>query len=527
MSEQEPWAPADRTVVELLRRQADRYGDRPLIACAGAERSFAGLAAAAARTAGALQRAGIGPGDRVALFIDNRIEFLDHFLGCAWLGAVAVPLNTALRGAGLEHQLRDSGARLLVGQGGITERLAAFPLPATLERIWLLDPEPAQVEVPVEPADTDGPAVPAAGVGPGTPVMVMYTSGTTGSAKGVVCPHAQLYWWGRNVAEQLEITAADVLYTCLPMFHINALGTVFQGLLTGARVEVGPRFSASQNWERLAASGATVTYLLGSMVTILAGRPAAAADAAHRVTRALAPSTPEAIGKLFVERFGIELVDSYGSTETNAVLAAALGAQRPGLIGPVRTGYQARVVDESDTPVPDGEAGELVLRADEPFAFASGYLGRPEQTVAAWRNLWFHTGDRVVRFPDGWYRFLDRMSDSIRRRGENISSFDVEQAVGAHPAVVQVAAYALPAEVGEDEVAVAVVPDPAAQLSEEAVVRWCEGRLPYFAVPRFVRFVAELPTTENGKVRKRALRDDGGAPCWDRTVAGVVVSRDR
>lgn len=524
-------APRERTIPGLLARRAEHLAGKPLFRFGELERSYAEMAEAVARTAGTLSAYGIVAGDRVAVMSENRCEALDLMLGCPWMGAIVVPINPALRGPGLEHQLRNSEARLLVVEEALVAALLTVSIPPTLEQVWTLadaaehDAPGGRLAVPVRPLpDSPGP-VPAAAVTPATVAAILYTSGTTGPAKGVQCPHAQFYWWGHQVATQLEIAASDVLYTCLPVYHVNAFGAFFQALVAGATFHLGPRFSASRMLDRLIESRATVTYLLGAMVSMVELRPPSGTDRAHQVTRALAPASSARQMATFQDRFGIELVEAYGSTETNAVIGAPLGQQRSGWMGQVRDGFEARVVDEEDNPVPDGQPGELVLRAREPFALSVGYYREPGKTVEAWRNLWFHTGDQVERSPDGWFRFRDRLSDSIRRRGENISSFDVEEVIRAHPRVEQAAAYALPSELGEDEVAVAVVPVAGASLSEEEVVRWCEPRLAYFAVPRYVRFVAELPLTENGKVRKAVLRAAAAASCWDREAAGIVLAR--
>ena len=514
-----------------MRAQAERYGAKPLLRTGAIERSYQQMADAVARAGGLLADAGIAPGDRVALMSANRAELLDLILGCAWIGAVAVPLNTALRGAALQHQLTHSGARLLVLESGLVPVLQAVTAPRALRRVWLLDATPGTA---VPTAGNDGPdfepmpgiasARPPADVTPASTAAILYTSGTTGPAKGADCPHGQFYWWGANVGDLLGIGPADVLYTCLPLFHVNALGAFFQALLGGATYHLGPRFSASALLRQLDESGATVTYLLGAMVSILGSRDPSARDTGHQVTRALAPSATAQQHAEWKSRFGIELVDCYGSTETNAVLGAPPGQQRPGWMGPVRPGFEVRAVDDQDNDLPPGVTGELVVRAAEPFAMFNGYFRNPGQTIGAWRNLWFHTGDLVERSDDGWFRFRDRLSDSIRRRGENISSYDVEAALAAHPGVRHVAAYALASELGEEEVAVAVVTE-APSVSPEDLVRWCEGRLAYFAVPRFIRFVDDLPRTESGKVRKSVLRDEGRPPCWDRESVGVRVSR--
>ena len=239
---------------------------------------------------------------------------------------------------------------------------------------------------------------------------------------------------------------------------------------------------------------------------------------------ALAPAVPAQFHAEFTERFGFGLLDGYGSTETNCIMGAPLAEQRPGLMGRLLDGFSARVVDAQDNELPDGEAGELMLRADEPFAFATGYFGMPEKTVEAWRNLWFHTGDRVVRESDGFYRFIDRMKDAIRRRGENISSYEVEQVLVSHPQVENAAVFPVRSELAEDEVMAAVVLRPGEKLAYEALLDYCQPRMPYFAVPRYLEYVDALPVTENGKVTKYKLRERGiTAATWDREKAGYKL----
>jgi crotonobetaine/carnitine-CoA ligase len=438
---------------------------------------------------------------------------------------IAVPINTATRGAQLEHVLRNSEPQALVADGSLVGWLDHVDAAIVPQQLWSFEAEAPESVAgrPVTAPPAAAEPLPPHPVRPGDTAAILYTSGTTGPSKGVCCPHAQFYWWGVLVSEILGIEEGDVLYTCLPLFHTNALTAFVQALVSGGTFELGPRFSASQFWGRVRQAGADVTYLLGAMVSILMGRGAGPADRDHRVRVALAPATPPWLFEPFRERFGVQLVEGYGSTETNCPIAPERpGDARPGYMGPVRPGFAARVVDEEDQQVADGTAGELVLRHEQPFAFATGYYRMPEQTVQAWRNLWFHTGDRVVREPDGWYRFIDRAKDAIRRRGENISSWEVEQVLVGHRAVQAAAAFPVPSELGEDEVMAAIVLEPGATLSPEDLIAHCEPRLAYFAVPRYVEFVSELPLTENGKVRKQVLRERGvTSSTWDREAANV------
>jgi crotonobetaine/carnitine-CoA ligase len=294
----------------------------------------------------------------------------------------------------------------------------------------------------------------------------------------------------------LGVEEGDVLVTPLPLFHSNALNSFYQALLMGAHVVYLERFSVSGFFASLAEHKATVTYLLGAMVPMLLSRSPSPREKAHAVRIALAPGVPEKFRVEFAARSGIALLDGYGSTETN---------------------FEARVVDEDDNELPDGEAGELMLRAAEPYAFARGYFGMPDKTVEAWRNLWFHSGDRVLREKDGQFRFLDRLKDAIRRRGENISSFEVEQVLISHPEIAAAAVFPVGSELAEDEVMAAILRKPESRLSELELIAFCEPRLPRFALPRFLEFVTELPRTENGKVQKFKLRERGIGPgTWDR-----------
>ncbi len=524
MSDALPLPPAARTLPGLLRFQAERWGTRPLLSLDGHEWTHADPARIAAQRASTLQAAGIERGDRVLLMCGNRPEFLDAFLGCGWTGAVAVPVNTAAMGPQIGYFLANSGARLLIIEAAYLDRLSQADLRATaLQQVWVIGELPANAAdlcagLPCQALPPLAPELAAAApaeLGPGDTLALMYTSGTTGPSKGVICPQAQYVWWGFNSAQILGVGSDDVLCTTLPLFHINALNTFAQAALLGCRVVFLPRFSASGFWAAMQQCNASVVYLLGAMVPMLLAQPPSEAERAHRVRVGLGPGVPASAADSFSQRTGVTLLEGYGSTETNFVIATSPEAPQRGVMGQVRPGFQARVVDEADNELPSGEAGELLLRADEPFVFSNGYFGMPDKTVEAWRNLWFHTGDRVVREADGTLRFVDRLKDAIRRRGENISSWEVEQVLLAHPAVAGVAVFPVQSELAEDEVMAAVVPrQPLAAEADFVAALWafCEARLPYFALPRFVELVAELPRTENGKVQKFKLRDRGVGP---------------
>jgi carnitine-CoA ligase len=515
----------DRTLPAILKTQAARHGDRPLVTVGAQSWSFRQTRDIAARRGGTLREAGIQRGDRVAALCGNIPELLELVLGCGWIGAVLVPLNTAAMGPQIGYYLRDSGARLLVTEPAFLGRLKLVgdePLP--IERIWVTGDHCGLVAAEPFPDWSD--PVDAEAMLPGDPFAVLYTSGTTGPSKGVICPHAHYYWWGWNSAALLEVQGGDVLCTTMPLFHINALNTLAQALLTGAHMVLEGRFSASGFWPTMAARSATVVYLLGAMVPILLAQPAGGMERGHRVRRGLGPGVPADLMAAFTARTGVELVDDYGSTETNFVTGATVAKRQPDMMGPIRPGFEAIVADEHDIQVPAGAPGELLLRVREPFAFAAGYLGRPEQTIQAWRNLWFHTGDRVAQDADSNFRFIGRLKDVIRRRGENISSHEVEQVLLSHPDIEVAAAFPVASDLAEDEVMVVLTLCAARALDPIALMGFCETRMPHFAIPRYVEVMPDLPRTESGKIQKFKLRERGvTAGTWDRQAAGYVVRR--
>ncbi|MFH8484024.1 AMP-binding protein [Streptomyces longisporoflavus] len=491
------------TIPDLVEAAAARHGERTFLTVDGTRRTYARTRTAAATMAGALAARGCRPGDRVAALLSNRVELVDLVLGCAWLGAVVVPLNTALHGRLLRHALDEARPRFLY----VEEELAArVKETGYAGRVWVTGARQA-------PVPHTGKALDPHPSRPGDTAAVLFTSGTTGPSRGVRCPHAQFAWWGRNVADSLRLTSADTLYTCLPLFHTNALNALAQAMTVGASVVVDRRFSASRHWARAAETGATCVYVLGAMVPMLLAQPPGPGDRAHRVWRGLGPGTPGPLWETFRERFGVTLVDGFGSTETNLVIGSVPEDCRPGYMGTVRDGFEARVVDAGSACVPDGVPGELVVRTARAHAFATGYVGDPERPLGAW----WRTGDRVVREADGWFRFVDRLKDCIRRRGENISSYEVETALRAHPDIAECAAFPVASELAEDEVMVAVVPRAGRSLEPAEVARHCAAELPGFAVPRFVDVVGQLPLTETGKVRKSVLRERGvSGATWDR-----------
>lgn len=510
-----------RTLPRILSLQAARHGDKALIASATRSITYAGAPAVAARSAGRLAAAGIRAGDRVIAFLPNGMDLVELWFGAAWLGAVLAPINTAFRGPQLHHALALAEPALIVTDRQLLEHLRDPDVRTAVKSrtciTGMTDTADLHGDLPAIPLPAAGEPLAAHAARPGDPIAILYTSGTSGPSKGVICPHAQFFWWGVLTGEALDVTSGDVLFTTLPFFHTNALNSMWQALLAGATFTFAERFSASQFWDQAQQAGATVTYLLGAMVHILLKAPPGPGEKDHRMRVGLSPATSPELVEQFHQRFGVRLIEGYGSTETNMIMSNVNGGYAPGTMGRVQPGFEVRIVDENDCEVPRGAPGELVVRHLEPFSVANGYFANPEATASAWRNLWFHTGDRVVCDEQGIYHFLDRIKDAIRRRGENISSWEVEQALLSHPDIKNAAVVGIPAQVGEEDVMAFIVPRDGNQPEPDAVIRFLEDRIARFAIPRYLEFADELPLTENGKVKKYMLKEWGVSPAtWDR-----------
>ncbi len=512
----------------VLAEQAARRPDLEWITTTDGERlSFSAAHADARRVAGFLAAQGVEPGDRVAVLLPNGVDFARAWMGLGFLGATAVLLNTELRGAFLRHQLDNCGARLAIVDAALLGALDELEgRPGQLERLVIAG-EGASGGAGFERAGWEGwrgaPPREGAPPAPHEIAAVMYTSGTSGPAKGVLMPHAHCYLYGLGAIEAVALRPDDVYYIVLPLFHANGLLMQLGAtLIAGARAIVRPRFSATAWLDDVRAHGATVTNGLGVVPAYVTAQPPTPHDRDHRLRAMLnAPNAP-AHEAILRERFGIrDVVSGFGMTECNIPIWGRLGQSRPGAAGWVyQRHFEVMIADpETDRPVPAGAIGEILVRPKTAWGFMAGYLDLPDKTVEAWRNLWFHTGDAATMDAEGVVTFVDRLKDCIRRRSENISAAEVEAVVAELPGVKEVAAYAVPSDVpgGEDEVMLAIVPAEAPErFDPAALVAQADARLPRFAQPRFVELVSELPKTATGKVQRAVLRKRGASRAWDR-----------
>jgi crotonobetaine/carnitine-CoA ligase len=507
----------ERTLPRLLRHQAECRPDAPFLRHLGDEEyiSFAAMEAETNRIANALQRMGVTAGDRVALILPNSLTLVRLWFAAAKLGAIEVPLDPELRGRLLAHVLANSAPAVVCCHASVLDALASH----AVDTVVVVDGSPEDARAAGVTARClhdlgellgGDDSTPKVDVGHADPLAILYTSGTTGPAKGVLMPHNQFYVFTEMFARNLELDASDSYYTPLPLFHADAqLFGVYFPLIYGTRGTIDGRFSASRYWDNVRASGATATNMLGAMAHILWKRAPTPDDAANplRVCQAL-PMVP--FRRDFERRFGLALATAYGQTETNFVMYDTPGDWREGSCGRPAPGFQVAVVDAHDRPLPPGEVGEIVVRHEDPWTVSLGYYGMPEQTLSSARNLWWHSGDRGHLDEDGWLYFDGRLKDVIRRRGVNISAHEVESIVDEHPAVLESAAVAVPSELSEDEIKVVVVARDGAELTAEDLIDHCFRHLPRHMVPRYVEVRrCALPRTPSEKVAKERLRAEG------------------
>jgi crotonobetaine/carnitine-CoA ligase len=333
-----------------------------------------------------------------------------------------------------------------------------------------------------------------------------------------------------QIARAWRRSPDDVVLTPLPLFHFNAISVCVVGtLLIGGRASVAHRFSVSRFWPEVQRTGATTVSMLGSLAILLANADDHPDAKNHPLRLCAAAPMPPDVDRVWRERFHCATFSGgYGMTEASLLSLLEAGVEnKPGAAGkPNREEFDVRLVDDDDTEVPVGDTGEIVCRPTGPNLMFSGYWNRPVDTLNAFRNLWFHTGDLGRLDEDGFLYFVDRKKDSLRRRGENISSFEMEKTLFAHPGIRDVAVHAVPSELGEDEVKITAVLQDGTDVTEEALCRWMAKRVPYFAIPRYIEFRADLPRNPVGRVLKYELREEGVTPdTWDRDAAGVTFER--
>jgi crotonobetaine/carnitine-CoA ligase len=517
----------ENVIGQLVRKKALSQKDRIFLHFKDQTVTYQQLDETSNRFANGFKALGISKNDKIAMMMKNHPDFLYTWFGSAKLGAVEVPINTAYKGDLLKHIINNSDSRILIIDGDMLDRLVLIKEDLTkleqiichgeiVEEVSESLPGPISAlerffEYPADPLEVE--------VSPKDPAGIIYTSGTTGVSKGAVCPHNFFLHQAKLVAELRDLNSQDILYTFLPLFHFNAqIFTVLTALLNEAQVVLSDRFSASTFWDEIREYGATQFNYLGAVMTILAKQEPKENDHDNPVRIAFGAACPSEVMKQVEERFGFVCLEGFGMTEIGIVVHDDINARRTASCGRVLGEYyEVQLVDDDDVEVGIGEVGEIVVRPKKPYIMMTEYYKMPDKTLETYRNLWFHTGDYAKKDEDGYFYFVDRKKDAIRRRGENISSFEVEKVINTHPQILECAVFAVPSELGEDEVKANIVLKENQTLPFERLIEFCSERMAYFAVPRYVEFVTELPKTPTNRIEKYCLRELGITEnTWDR-----------
>jgi crotonobetaine/carnitine-CoA ligase len=518
----------------ILKEKADACGDQPFFHFREEHFSYRDLDEESDKVAAGLQSLGISKGDKVAIIMDNRPEFLFLWFGLSKLGAVEVPVNTAHKGDLLIHMIDTADCCALVVESTYLDRVAPVlkALPKVKQLLVLSKDGQAvpQMEIPCrlwcDITANDGRFNPVEVLN-SDPLAVMFTSGTTGPSKGALMPQNYALFMGKVCMECCAYTEQDCLYNTLPLFHGNAqfLSTM-PALMSGARMVLSPRFSASGFWPDIKKHGCTEFNYIGGILPILLKADPKTDDADNPLRVMFGGGCPPDLFDEVEKRFGVTLLEGYGMSEIGLPLLNTMKSRKKGTCGRPVYGCRLKLVDDYGMEVPPGVPGELLIRNEEPFTMMIEYYNMPQKTVEAWRDLWFNTGDYLVADSDGFFNFVDRKKDALRRRGENISSQEVEKVVNSHVAVLESAAIGVKSQMAEDEVMICVRLKDGQSLSPEALLDYCQERMAYFMVPRFVRFMDELPKTRTQKILKSSLRDQGVTrDTWDREAENYELKR--
>ena len=520
----------------VLAKRSAEVPNRPWIVTDQRSYSYRTMDERSSRLAKGFDGLGIGANDTVLVMLPDTVDFVLIWCALSKLGAIEVPVNVHYRGNLFTYLVNDSMAQTIVVDASFLERLESAStdliyvkrlvvyggsdtrMPRTLaQRYEVLSYEYLE-------ADT-----PWSGSGPRYHdlMAVMYTSGTTGPSKGAMISHAHAYEYAYGVTEMLELQAGDIYYAPLPLFHLaGQFAVIYASCIASATAVIAGNFSAQRFWTDIARFNANCSFLLGAMANFLYQKIPDSKDNQNPLERILmVPLIPEV--EDFKRRFDCLVSTTWGGTEMNCPTRSGFDLVNNKSCGRIASDrYEVRIADENDFELPPGTPGEALVRAKEPWIITAGYWNHPEWTEKAFRNLWYHTGDMLMKDADGNLYFVDRVNDAIRRRGENISSFEVENEINAHPDVLECAVIPVESEHTEQEVMAIVVPRSSAKLNPNSLVKFLEPRMPYFMVPRYIDCVDFLPKTPTGKIQKYILRDQGVTiSTWDRELSGMKLNR--
>ncbi len=517
-----PIGPADFgveqfSVAAVLDRRAEQCPDRVMMSIDGVDVTFEQMRRRSGAAARVLLDLGIGPGDGVALFAGTCPEWVYFWLGAGRIGAVAAAVNTANKGDFLLHALRLSRAKVIVTDGERQSRVAelADQVPGLASIVVddnSLDDDAEAVAEPAGRVDDIG--------------SLFFTSGTTGASKAVATTWHYLFTTAATAAAAWEFGPGEALWTAMPLFHLSAAPAVLAPMLVGGTTVLASGFHPASVCDEIRACGAVGFVGAGAMVSMLVNQPPDSRDAQLPLRFISAAPIAAGIYRDIEKRYGCRIVTMYGLTEAFPIAVKGVADDGvPGTSGRPNPNFDVHIVGPDGTPVPDGMVGEIACRPRHPHVMSEGYLNASGEGLVP-HPRWFRTGDLGVLDTDQNLTYVDRVKDSLRRRGENISSVEVETVVARHPAVLEAAVVGVPSDLGEDDILLFVTAQPGAELDYVELMDFCGARMPYFAVPRYVEIVSELPKTVIGRIRKDVLRAQGVGPtAWDRESHGYIVSR--
>ncbi len=525
--------PADVCVLRhALESHARTRPDEIFAVFEGGERwTFAQTLEQVASLAGNLYRLGVRQHDHVVLVLPTCPLALKVMFAANYLGAVYVPVNPALKGSALEHVLHNAGAAIAIVDDSVLERVLEAA-PATLKTVIRSSDAPVapregvtQHGISVLAKQASPPPPPPKPIQPFDTQSIIYTSGTTGRSKGVLSSYMHAFSCVGPDAWNC-LTPGDRQLVHMPIFHIGGAFIATVSLCVGSSIGVVSHFRTEAFWDQVRELEITSAFLLGAMATFLLKQPPSPRDRDHKLRMVFIVPLGQS-GKPFRERFGVDFFTLFNMTEICTPLISRANPEKDNICGRPRAGVEVRLVDEYDCIVEDGKVGQLILRTEAPWAMNHGYNANPQATADAWRNGWFHTGDALFRDAQGDYHFVDRLKDSIRRRGENISSYEIEVELLSHPAVREAAVIPVPSEFSEDEVLVVLSPAKGASIEPGEIIRHLQPRVAHYMIPRYVRIIDELPKTPTAKIEKHVLRAEGiTAETWDRERAGISIRRE-
>ncbi len=518
---------------ETFEKRVERDGKKPFVFFRDQVIDYFTLQGKVHRAANLLRELGVRKGDPVCLFLPNCLEFLYLWFGLAEIGGVMVPLDINLRGEGLKYIINHCDAQSII----VNERLLGTystierDLKRIKHRIWHGDADPPGDDFLflsrlMEEAEEKAP--PPLAIRGEDPLGILYTSGSTGPPKGVMISHFNYLnsgeIWAKDV---IHARPDDIFFTTLPLFHANAqMLTTMGSLLCGHPFVLRERFSASRFFDEIRQYGATIFNYIGRMLAMIMKQPERADDADNPARAAFGGAPSQMIWRGFEKRFKLTLVAGYGLTESGGVcMCNPLGGIKEGSIGKPLRHSDATIWDENNMEVPIGQNGEIVVKERVPYSMFLGYYKQPDKTKEAWEGGWFHTGDRGYRDENGYFYLIDRIREGIRQREENISALEIEKVVNSHPKILESAAIPIPSDLGEDDIMLFAVLRPEEYLDPKELVAFCEERIAYFMIPRYVQYVEELPKTSMQKIQKDELKKRGIEDAWDREKAGYKLTR--